>query len=82
MIKTWIKKAQKFFTEKPEPTPNRRKKGCIMKLNKDELHLICQWFNAVQDLSHKDFLQKQDYKLAEKIYNKLKEGKKNANLCR
>ncbi|WHL27778.1 hypothetical protein [Pseudomonas juntendi] len=37
-----------------------------MKLSKEELELVRQWFNAVEDLSPK-FLELKDYSLAEKI---------------
>ena len=39
----------------------------MMELNRYELNLIRQWFNAVQDLSP-EYLEQKDDKLAEKIH--------------
>lgn len=39
-------------------------------LSKDELHLIRQWFDAVQDLNPK-YLERPDYLLARRVYEAL-----------
>lgn len=36
--------------------------------NIEEIHLFREWFDSVQDLAHKDFLEKRDYVLAKKVY--------------
>lgn len=42
-----------------------------MKLNHKELHLIREWFNAVQDLNTSGYLDARDYNLVAKIYLEL-----------
>lgn len=41
-----------------------------MELMAEELELVRQWFNAVQDLNP-HYLEKSDYELARKIYQRL-----------
>ena len=36
-----------------------------------ELSVARQWFDTAQDLSHRDYLGKEDYELAEKVYTQL-----------
>ena len=40
----------------------------LIHLERKEWDLIRQWFNSVQDNSHPDYLDKEDYKLAEHIH--------------
>lgn len=42
-----------------------------MKFTQGELNLISQWFGCVQDISHPNYLENEDYRLAKKIYETL-----------
>lgn len=39
-----------------------------MELTKDEINRLREWFGCMQDLTHRDYLERADYLLAEKIY--------------
>jgi hypothetical protein len=65
------KQAKKAADIPFSPLPQAVDQDQDVTMSAAELNLVRQWFECTQDLSHTDYLKKDDYQLAEKIYAKL-----------